>query len=673
MMSAPLAFPRCGACRGLAARVPSHATLVFTFTLVVFHLACSAQAASFVVEKASLQIVDPPSLQGKYDTAIGDFGVPKYGAKLVGEVVHDKSNGEGCQLFKEPYPKAKGAGHATFFLIDRGDCFFIEKSWHAQLAGANAVLVVDNVDEDLLTMANPSAGQGGSSITELAKRIDIPSALVKKTVGDEIKKALAMKTVIVTLDWSDSIANPDARVEWELWTTSNTVCGAACDRSVGFVNEMKVAAQTMEQTGAASFSPHFLSWSCVDSFDPDLACPSLCVNHGRYCAPDPVEGADVDAATVDLVRKNGYSGKDTVEENLRQLCIFNELKSTNLTSEWWTYATRHFSECKMTAGTFNRVCAEEILAYPSDEASNPGLGFDQDAIQRVRACVGDLTSDKPNKLMDRELKLQSDADDSGRGAVVLVPTVVINLDQYRGRLTGRDVLAALCAGFAEEGAQPDVCLQNSLETNECLSPGNAGCWSLFVPADKSPLRGKNFTACVDTFRGYRCECPSGFSGDGVTCQDIDECEEAKKNDETDLCEHICVNEIGDYKCACRSGFKLIGGVSCLPVSSFGSKHRGMGFGDALFVTFTVLFVVCLAFFAAYKYVLKQRIDGEVRAIMADYMPLEDRDRDSSGDGPTGGFRPPSNGFLSRRNADHERDTEFGGTKLEDMHGGPFVR
>ena len=411
VMSPPLAFPRGG--RGPEAKVSFYATLFFTVTLL--SLACSpAHGASFVVEKANLQIVDPPSLQGKYDTAIGDFGVPKYGAKLVGEVVFDKTNEKACTLFKDPAPKANGAGHSTVFLVDRGDCFFIEKAWHAQLAGANAVLVVDDVDEELLTMANPTAGQGGSSITELAKRIDIPSALIQKSLGDTIKKALEANTVvIVSLDWSASIANPDARVEWELWTTSNAVCGAACDRSVGFVHEIKEAAQKMENEGHASFTPHFLSWSCVDSVDPESACPDLCVNHGRYCAPDPVEGADVDAATVDLVRKNGYSGKDTVEENMRQLCVFAELVSRNATSEFWNYAVRHSGECKMTAGTFNALCSEKILTDSPLLSPDPGLGFDQDAIGNVRTCVGDLTADKTNKLMEKELRLQSDADDSG--------------------------------------------------------------------------------------------------------------------------------------------------------------------------------------------------------------------------------------------------------------------
>ena len=44
---------------------------------------------------------------------------------------------------------------------------------------------------------------------------------------------------------------------------------------------------------------------------------------------------------------------------------------------------------------------------------------------------------------------QADEARSGRGRVILLPTVVINADQYRGSLAAPAVLRALCAGFSE--------------------------------------------------------------------------------------------------------------------------------------------------------------------------------------------------------------------------------
>ena len=48
----------------------------------------------------------------------------------------------------------------------------------------------------------------------------------------------------------------------------------------------------------------------------------------------------------------------------------------------------------------------------------------------------------------------------------------------------------------------------------------------------------------------RCgECPAGYTGDGRTCSDIDECLQ-------DSCDHICINSPGSYTCTCRSGYML---------------------------------------------------------------------------------------------------------------------
>jgi hypothetical protein len=89
--------------------------------------------------------------------------------------------------------------------------------------------------------------------------------------------------------------------------------------------------------------------------------------------------------------------------------------------------------------------------------------------------------------MQAEQALQADADSTGAGTIVMLPTarahtnarlaaalmhklmthvcprqVVINDVQYRGRLEPSSVLRAICAGF-EEGTEPQVCLTAGLE------------------------------------------------------------------------------------------------------------------------------------------------------------------------------------------------------------------
>ena len=57
--------------------------------------------------------------------------------------------------------------------------------------------------------------------------------------------------------------------------------------------------------------------------------------------------------------------------------------------------------------------------------------------------------------------------------------------------------------------------------------------------------------CENFAGGYNCTCFEGFSGDGFTCSDIDECAEG-----IDMCHEDawCNNTVGDYECYCHDGF-----------------------------------------------------------------------------------------------------------------------
>ena len=64
------------------------------------------------------------------------FGIPNYGAILIGQLAFVPENAAGCSDFFTALPPG-----TDVVLVDRGSCFFVEKSMHAQTSGAKAIIV----------------------------------------------------------------------------------------------------------------------------------------------------------------------------------------------------------------------------------------------------------------------------------------------------------------------------------------------------------------------------------------------------------------------------------------------------------------------------------------------------------------------------------------------------
>jgi len=128
-------------------------------------------------------------------------------------------------------------------------------------------------------------------------------------------------------------------------------------------------------------------------------------------------------------------------------------------------------------------------------------------MDKIDKCMGDPEADAENDVLKTEQIVQ--VGHGTRGDVTILPTLVINNVQYRGKLESTAVLKAICAGF-KETTEPHVCLTPDMETDECLD-NNGGCWR----DDKT-----NITACKDTYRGRVCQCPVEggvqYQGDGYT-------------------------------------------------------------------------------------------------------------------------------------------------------------
>uniref|UniRef100_A0A670ZQQ4 Signal peptide, CUB domain and EGF like domain containing 2 n=1 Tax=Pseudonaja textilis TaxID=8673 RepID=A0A670ZQQ4_PSETE len=78
----------------------------------------------------------------------------------------------------------------------------------------------------------------------------------------------------------------------------------------------------------------------------------------------------------------------------------------------------------------------------------------------------------------------------------------------------------------------------------------------------------------NTLKLYKCTCKPGYSGEGKTCEDIDECD----NEFNGGCVHECFNIPGNYRCICYDGFMLAqDGHNCLDmdeclVNNGGCQH-----------------------------------------------------------------------------------------------------
>jgi hypothetical protein len=581
-------------------------------------------------------------------------------------------------------------------VIDRGHCPFTKKAYYSQLAGADAVMIVDDRYESLVTMD----AADDDETSQYVNNISVPVGLILKSTGDLIEPILGgdnPEPVLVMLNWTDVLPHPDERVEWEFWTNSGDNCGAKCDQQKGFIRDFAPVAQTLEMGGYTQFTPHYVTWLCPPQYIDSPDCVSQCINNGRYCCPDPDDDFE-----------EGYSGRDVVIENLRTLCVFRLANATGAPWKWWDYVVDFEEKCTMEAGTYgDENCATAILS---------DMGLD---IEDWRACVGDPDANAVNELLEAEQEAQ--VDDGERGDVTILPTVVINERQYRGKLERSAVLRTICSGF-KEGQAPDECDDEGFLNNKCAKDaegyaacaanaagdGLTGCevtnefpfYQCVCPKGSQKVTSADGTsfacesvngcraaivdtpscscercwcqnlgggdischeepesvcnatagsahpggcwsdgehhACFDNIAAKKaaglagddprqvrdsvCKCPEGFSGDGLnSCVDVDECATRCKGERM-----RCKNTVGSFECECEPGFAMVFDQGSTEGRCFAGSSPPSNIGVIVAAVVASCAILAGGAFLVYRWRLRSYMDQEIRAIMSQYMPLEDQ-------------------------------------------------
>lgn len=134
-----------------------------------------------------LRATQPASVAKQYTSVLAGFGPKLSKTPITGNLilVNDGTSTPtlGCNAFVN-----SSSISGQIALIDRGTCTFLEKIQFAQNAGAKAVIMINNVAGNPITMG----GTGGSGIS-------IPSIMITKADGDILKNALKTATVKASL------------------------------------------------------------------------------------------------------------------------------------------------------------------------------------------------------------------------------------------------------------------------------------------------------------------------------------------------------------------------------------------------------------------------------------------------------------------------------------------
>lgn len=259
-----------------------------------------------------LRVSSPAAAAGDYAVGAAAFGPAINATGLGGSVVvalddanaGGPSTSDGCTAITNA---ADVAGKIA--MVDRGTCGFTIKVKNAQLAGAIAVIVADNV------AGGPPAGLGGADPT-----ITIPSVRITLSDGNKIKAALASSVVQAALNLDMTVrAGADRSGRALLNTPDPVVAGSSVSHwdPIAFPNQLMEPSINLDLTLSVG-APQDLTRAQLRDMGwfPDADLDGVADDAGDQCLGSNLAPTIVingcDTGIVNTLFTNGCTGNDVI-------------------------------------------------------------------------------------------------------------------------------------------------------------------------------------------------------------------------------------------------------------------------------------------------------------------------------------------------------------------------
>eukprot|EP00923_Selenidium_pygospionis_P014662 GHVN01025302.1.p1 GENE.GHVN01025302.1~~GHVN01025302.1.p1 ORF type:complete len:494 (+),score=94.73 GHVN01025302.1:97-1578(+) len=367
--------------------------------------------------------------EGVIPGATSTFGAPTYGEKLIGQIFYQASKSSHCDVgyieeIKKQVAAAEKIGHSSsssspsknkIYLLDRGVCTFVTKARIAQQGGADGVVFIDDGSShwDREKIQRIIIADDGSG-----KDVMIPSVLLSQEDGNQLKHATETSAVVVELEWNFPSKE---KVSVDFWTDSGSRAGSQ------FLREYAPFAEALQ--GHLLFLTHYNVFELQTDYN-DMCLPG----DSMFCADAP-EGV------------NTVTGRDVLEEDVRQVCIWqstakavNGLEGSLYSKSWWEYITHFYDSCHIEHGGQDKHGFSKLCSHAAMKAVGIKVDDVEDCVSNKEKVI--LAEEKQNRAWS-------------------TLAIRINGVRFSGTPDALLVTKAVCSAFAD---QPKECY-HILSTN----------------------------------------------------------------------------------------------------------------------------------------------------------------------------------------------------------------